>query len=117
MDQFDSSGGVKLDRCIFQMIVDFFTNKIHVSHTYVMLHVSLMSCPVPAGRLRQSCKMSMVLFASVVRVEDGLPLSASTDYEQDKDLQEAKRHLKGLSKKLGQFPDRCTLKSGAFNVK
>lgn len=60
--------------------------------------------------------MSMVLFASVVRVEDGLPLSASTDYEQDKDLQETKRHLKGLSKKLSQFPDRCTLKSGAFNV-
>lgn len=83
----------------------------------VMLHVSLMSCLVPAGWLWQSCKMSMVLFASVVRVEDGLPLSASTDYEQDKDLQETKRHLKGLSKKLSQFPDRCTLKSGAFNVK
>lgn len=49
MDQFDSSGGVKLDRCVFQMIVDYFTNKIHVSRTYVMLHVSLMSCPVPAG--------------------------------------------------------------------
>uniref|UniRef100_A0A3B3VUF7 Uncharacterized protein n=1 Tax=Poecilia latipinna TaxID=48699 RepID=A0A3B3VUF7_9TELE len=50
--------------------------------------------------------MSMVLFASVVRVADGLPLSASTDCEQEKDLQETKRHLKGLSKKLNQFPDR-----------
>ncbi|XP_053732116.1 vesicle-trafficking protein SEC22a [Synchiropus splendidus] len=60
--------------------------------------------------------MSMVLFASVVRVGDGLPLSASTDYEQDKVLQETKRHLKGLSKKLSQFPDRCTLKNGPFNV-
>ncbi|TWW80378.1 vesicle-trafficking protein SEC22a [Takifugu flavidus] len=60
--------------------------------------------------------MSMVLFASVVRVEDGLPLSASTDYEQDKELLETKKHLKGLSKKLGQFPDRCTLKAGSYNV-
>lgn len=61
--------------------------------------------------------MSMVLFASVVRVRDGLPLSASTDYEQDKELQETKRHLKGLSKKLSQFPDRCTLRTGPYNVK
>ncbi|CAL8267540.1 unnamed protein product [Lota lota] len=60
--------------------------------------------------------MSMVLFASVVRVGDGLPLSASTDYEQDKELQETKKHLKGLSKKLGQFPDRCTVKIGQYNV-
>ncbi|XP_068458171.1 vesicle-trafficking protein SEC22a [Clinocottus analis] len=60
--------------------------------------------------------MSAVLFASVVRVGDGLPLSASTDYEQDKELQDTKRQLKGLSKKMGQFPDRCTLKTGPFNV-
>ncbi|KAF3843608.1 hypothetical protein F7725_002457 [Dissostichus mawsoni] len=60
--------------------------------------------------------MSMVLFASVVRVGDGLPLSASTDYEQDKELQETKKNIKGLSKKLSQFPDRCTLKTGPFNV-
>ncbi|KAG5851627.1 vesicle-trafficking protein SEC22a isoform X1 [Anguilla anguilla] len=60
--------------------------------------------------------MSMVLFASVVRVRDGLPLSASTDYEQDRGLQEAKKHLKGLSKKLSLFPDRCTLKSGRYHV-
>lgn len=60
--------------------------------------------------------MSTVLFASVVRVGDGLPLSASTDYEQDKELQETKKHLKGLSKKLGQFPDRCTVKIGQYNV-
>lgn len=58
----------------------------------------------------------MVLFASVVRVGDGLPLSASTDYEQEKELQETKKHLKGLSKKLGQFPDRCTVTIGQYNV-
>lgn len=60
--------------------------------------------------------MSMVVFASVVRVRDGLPLSASTDYEQGSELQETKRHIKTLSKKLGQFPDRCSLKSGPYNV-
>uniref|UniRef100_A0A3B4BEX1 Longin domain-containing protein n=1 Tax=Periophthalmus magnuspinnatus TaxID=409849 RepID=A0A3B4BEX1_9GOBI len=60
--------------------------------------------------------MSMVMFASVVRIKDGLPLSASTDYEQDAELQETKRHLKTLSKKLSQLPDRCSLKSGPYNV-
>ncbi|XP_051567096.1 vesicle-trafficking protein SEC22a isoform X2 [Myxocyprinus asiaticus] len=60
--------------------------------------------------------MSMVLFSSVVRVRDGLPLSASTDHEQDKGLQETKKHLKGLSKKLSQFPDRCSLRSGLYNI-
>uniref|UniRef100_A0A8C4T417 SEC22 homolog A, vesicle trafficking protein n=1 Tax=Erpetoichthys calabaricus TaxID=27687 RepID=A0A8C4T417_ERPCA len=60
--------------------------------------------------------MSMVLFASVVRVRDGLPLSASTDYEQDKAVQESKRHLKSLSKKLGHFPDRCTLRIGQYTI-
>ncbi|KTG03919.1 hypothetical protein cypCar_00001990 [Cyprinus carpio] len=63
-----------------------------------------------------ACKMSVVLFASVVRVRDGLPLSASTDYEQDKGFQETKKHLKGLSKKLSQFPDRCSLRSGLYNI-
>ncbi|MGH0156236.1 UNVERIFIED_CONTAM: hypothetical protein FKN15_065286 [Acipenser sinensis] len=62
-------------------------------------------------------KMSMVLFASVVRVRDGLPLSASTDYEQDRGVQESKKYLKTLSKKLSQLPDRCTLKTGQYNIK
>ncbi|XP_034041738.1 vesicle-trafficking protein SEC22a [Thalassophryne amazonica] len=60
--------------------------------------------------------MSMVVFASVVRVGDGLPLSASTDYEQDRELQDTKRHLKALSKKLSHFPDRCMLKTGQYNI-
>ncbi|XP_056291749.1 vesicle-trafficking protein SEC22a [Pseudoliparis swirei] len=60
--------------------------------------------------------MSSVVFSSVVRVEDGLPLSASTDYEQDPELQAARRCLKGLSKKMGQFPDRCTLRTGPYHV-
>ncbi|XP_038646016.1 vesicle-trafficking protein SEC22a isoform X5 [Scyliorhinus canicula] len=60
--------------------------------------------------------MSTVLFASVVRVRDGLPLSASTDFEQNKGVQEVKKHLKVLSKKLGHLPDRCTLKGVQYTI-
>ncbi|KAK6309952.1 hypothetical protein J4Q44_G00198330 [Coregonus suidteri] len=70
----------------------------------------------PSRECVLNSKMSMVLFASVLRVGDGLPLSASTDYEQDKGLQETKKHVKALSKKLGQFPDRCALKTGQYNI-
>ncbi|KAG8432136.1 hypothetical protein GDO86_016680 [Hymenochirus boettgeri] len=60
--------------------------------------------------------MSVILFASVVRVRDGLPLSASTDHDQNTSVQETKKYLKVLSKKLEHLPDRCTLKRGAHNV-
>ncbi|XP_018093009.1 SEC22 homolog A, vesicle trafficking protein S homeolog isoform X2 [Xenopus laevis] len=60
--------------------------------------------------------MSVILFASVVRVRDGLPLSASTDHEQNMSVQETKKYLKVVSKKLEQLPDRCTLKRGPHNV-
>ncbi|XP_074157509.1 vesicle-trafficking protein SEC22a isoform X2 [Sminthopsis crassicaudata] len=61
-------------------------------------------------------EMSMILSASVVRVRDGLPLSASTDYEQSMGVQECRKYFKSLSKKLGQLPDRCTLKTGQYNI-
>ncbi|XP_062463070.1 vesicle-trafficking protein SEC22a isoform X2 [Pezoporus occidentalis] len=60
--------------------------------------------------------MSMILSASVVRVRDGLPLSASTDYEQSTGMQECRKYFKMLSKKLSQLPDRCTLKTGQYNI-
>lgn len=62
-------------------------------------------------------KMSMILSASVIRVRDGLPLSASTDYEQGTGVQECRKYFKMLSKKLAQLPDRCTLKTGHYNIK
>ncbi|MEE6515101.1 hypothetical protein FKM82_023604 [Ascaphus truei] len=49
--------------------------------------------------------MSMIFFASVIRVRDGLPLSASTDHEQNVSVQETKKYLKALSRKLEQLPD------------
>ncbi|XP_078521445.1 vesicle-trafficking protein SEC22c isoform X2 [Lissotriton helveticus] len=52
--------------------------------------------------------MSMILFACVVRVRDGLPLSASTDFHQNRDFAECKRKLKALSVSLARGPDRCT---------
>ncbi|XP_043930847.1 vesicle-trafficking protein SEC22a [Protopterus annectens] len=60
--------------------------------------------------------MGVILFAAVVRARDGLPLSASTDFEDNQGLQESKKYLKLLSKKLNHFPDRCTLKNGRYNV-
>uniref|UniRef100_S4RPV8 SEC22 homolog A, vesicle trafficking protein n=1 Tax=Petromyzon marinus TaxID=7757 RepID=S4RPV8_PETMA len=53
--------------------------------------------------------MSSVLFASVVRVRDGLPLSASTDQQPTAALQASKRSLKLLSRRLSALPDRCSL--------
>ncbi|PNJ63739.1 SEC22A isoform 2 [Pongo abelii] len=61
--------------------------------------------------------MSMILSASVIRVRDGLPLSASTDYEQSTGMQECRKYFKMLSRKLAQLPDRCTLKTGHYNIK
>ncbi|XP_075789239.1 vesicle-trafficking protein SEC22a isoform X3 [Pelodiscus sinensis] len=60
--------------------------------------------------------MSMILSASVVRVRDGLPLSASTDYEQSMGVQQCRKYFKTLSKKLAQLPDRCMLKAGQYNI-
>ncbi|XP_036707188.1 vesicle-trafficking protein SEC22a isoform X3 [Balaenoptera musculus] len=63
-----------------------------------------------------SVEMSMILSASVIRVRDGLPLSASTDYEQGTGMQECRKYFKKLSRKLAQLPDRCTLKTGHYNI-
>ncbi|KAM3855694.1 vesicle-trafficking protein SEC22a isoform 2-T3 [Vipera latastei] len=60
--------------------------------------------------------MSMILSASVVRVRDGLPLSASTDYEQNTAVQECRKYFKGLAKRLTELPDRCTLQTGKYNI-
>ncbi|KAM4862311.1 vesicle-trafficking protein SEC22a isoform X2 [Urocitellus parryii] len=60
--------------------------------------------------------MSVILSASVIRVRDGLPLSASTDYEQSTGMQECRKYFKMLSRKLAQLPDRCTLKTGHYNI-
>ncbi|XP_072432455.1 vesicle-trafficking protein SEC22c isoform X2 [Chiloscyllium punctatum] len=60
--------------------------------------------------------MSMILFAYVARVTDGLPLSASTDFECSRELQECKKQLKVVSKMLGQFPGRGTVKSNQLHI-
>ncbi|XP_029424080.1 vesicle-trafficking protein SEC22a isoform X1 [Nannospalax galili] len=68
------------------------------------------------GRFSLWVEMSLILSASVVRVRDGLPLSASTDYEQSTGMQECRKYFKMLSRKLAQLPDRCTLKTGHYNI-
>ncbi|MBN3276008.1 SC22C protein, partial [Polyodon spathula] len=60
--------------------------------------------------------MSLILFAFVVRVRDGLPLSASTDFEHDRELQERKQQLKTVSKALSLLPERGTVKGKDLNI-
>ncbi|XP_015249671.1 PREDICTED: vesicle-trafficking protein SEC22c isoform X2 [Cyprinodon variegatus] len=60
--------------------------------------------------------MSLILFAFVVRVRDGLPLSASTDFEHNKELQERKQQLRTISKSLALYPDRGTLRGQKLNI-
>ncbi|XP_074841285.1 vesicle-trafficking protein SEC22c isoform X2 [Carettochelys insculpta] len=60
--------------------------------------------------------MSMILFACVVRVRDGLPLSASTDFHLNKDFLECRKRLKALSLILAQYPDRGTATGHGFSI-
>ncbi|CAJ0931495.1 unnamed protein product [Ranitomeya imitator] len=85
--------------------------------------VEIMGAPNPEGPGHRGSvidhtllEMSVILFASVVRARDGLPLSASTDHEQNMSVQETKKYLKVLSRKLEQLPDRCTMKRGPHHV-
>ncbi|XP_043365682.1 vesicle-trafficking protein SEC22c isoform X3 [Dermochelys coriacea] len=60
--------------------------------------------------------MSMILFACVVRVRDGLPLSASTDFHLNQDFLECRKRLKALSLILAQYPDRGTATGRGFSI-
>ncbi|XP_060136927.1 vesicle-trafficking protein SEC22c isoform X2 [Zootoca vivipara] len=60
--------------------------------------------------------MSMILFACVVRVRDGLPLSASTDFHLDQDFLECRKRLKTLSSILTQYPERGTAKECDLSI-
>ncbi|NXS06591.1 SC22C protein, partial [Neodrepanis coruscans] len=60
--------------------------------------------------------MSMILFACVVRVRDGLPLSASTDFHFSQDFVHCRRRLKALSSALAQFPSRGTAKGHNLSI-
>ncbi|XP_024610331.1 vesicle-trafficking protein SEC22c isoform X2 [Neophocaena asiaeorientalis asiaeorientalis] len=60
--------------------------------------------------------MSMILFACVVRVRDGLPLSASTDFYHSQDFLECRRRLKTLALRLAQYPGRGSAEGLDFNI-
>ncbi|CAL8324662.1 unnamed protein product [Boreogadus saida] len=60
--------------------------------------------------------MPMILFAFVVRLRDGLPLSASTDFAHNPELQERKQQLRKMSKALSRFPERGTVKGQDLNI-
>ncbi|XP_064301213.1 vesicle-trafficking protein SEC22c isoform X1 [Phalacrocorax carbo] len=60
--------------------------------------------------------MSMIFFACVVRVRDGLPLSASTDFHFNQDFLECRKRLKALSSVLAQYPSRGTVKGRDLSI-
>ncbi|XP_068160207.1 vesicle-trafficking protein SEC22c isoform X2 [Antennarius striatus] len=49
-------------------------------------------------------------------IRDGLPLSASTDFEHSRELQERKQQLRAISKALALFPVRGTIKGQELNI-
>uniref|UniRef100_A0A8B9EVI4 SEC22 homolog C, vesicle trafficking protein n=1 Tax=Amazona collaria TaxID=241587 RepID=A0A8B9EVI4_9PSIT len=60
--------------------------------------------------------MSMIFFACVVRVRDGLPLSASTDFHFNQGFLECRKRLKALSSILAQYPSRGTAKGSDLSI-
>ncbi|NWV01653.1 SC22C protein, partial [Upupa epops] len=60
--------------------------------------------------------MSMIFFACVVRVRDGLPLSASTDFHFNQDFVECRKRLKALSSVLARYPSRGTAKGRDLSI-
>lgn len=60
--------------------------------------------------------MSMIFFASVVRVRDGLPLSASTDFYYAPAFLECRRRLKALAVQLARHPGRGSAESRDFCI-
>ncbi|XP_042528677.1 vesicle-trafficking protein SEC22c [Dipodomys spectabilis] len=60
--------------------------------------------------------MSVIVFACVVRVRDGLPLSASTDFYQAQEFLACRRRLKALASCLAQYPGRGSAQSPDFSI-
>ncbi|XP_028746278.1 vesicle-trafficking protein SEC22c [Peromyscus leucopus] len=60
--------------------------------------------------------MPMIFFASVVRVRDGLPLSASTDFYHAQEFLECRRQLKALARRLAQYPGRGSAESRDLHI-
>lgn len=58
----------------------------------------------------------MIFFASVVRVRDGLPLSASTDFYHAQEFLECRRQLKALARRLAQYPGRGSAESRDLHI-
>ncbi|KAF7691698.1 vesicle-trafficking protein SEC22c [Silurus meridionalis] len=50
--------------------------------------------------------MSLIVFVLVARLRDGLPLSASTDFQHSRELQERKQQIRTISKSLSSLPER-----------
>ncbi|XP_013369033.1 PREDICTED: vesicle-trafficking protein SEC22c isoform X2 [Chinchilla lanigera] len=80
-----------------------------VSHAGLDLDPQVSPCLLP-------WTMSMIFFTSVVRVRDGLPLSASTDFYHAPAFLESRRRLKALAVQLAQHPGRGSAESQDFRI-
>lgn len=52
----------------------------------------------------------------IFRSADGLPLSASTDVDENFTIKNCQKYMKLLSKRLKSLPDRCTLSLEGFSI-
>ncbi|XP_070623305.1 vesicle-trafficking protein SEC22c [Erythrolamprus reginae] len=60
--------------------------------------------------------MSTILFTCVVRIKDGLPLSASSDFHLDPRFLECRKRLNVLSSILTHYPERGTAKERDLSI-
>ncbi|XP_058035968.1 vesicle-trafficking protein SEC22c isoform X2 [Ahaetulla prasina] len=60
--------------------------------------------------------MSMILFTCVVRIKDGLHLSASSDFHLDPGFLQCRKKLNILSSVLTQYPERGTAKERDLSI-
>ena len=58
----------------------------------------------------------MLIQASVFRLLDGVPLSASTENDQRFEVRECQRYVKLLVRRSRTLPDRCTLHLEGFHI-
>uniref|UniRef100_A0A146KWN8 Vesicle-trafficking protein SEC22a n=2 Tax=Lygus hesperus TaxID=30085 RepID=A0A146KWN8_LYGHE len=60
----------------------------------------------------------MIVYALILRTKDGLPLSASTDFnhETNKNIKDNKRYVKMVGNKAPNLPEKCLLQLKDFTI-
>lgn len=60
----------------------------------------------------------MIIYAQIVRTNDGLPLSANTDFNDvlNQSIKDSKKYVKMLAYKSPQLPEKCSLYLGNVSI-